>query len=89
MWKGFGKNGIVQGDFGVDLMTKAFDPKSGPLTDTTATMARRARRCELFTGAFGELRNPKAHRDPSISDTLIAVEEMMTAGALMRIVDNA
>jgi hypothetical protein len=46
-------------------------------------------RCELFTGALGELRNPKAHQDPTITDPLVAVEEIMTAGALLRIVDRA
>jgi hypothetical protein len=40
-------------------------------------------------GAMGELRNPKGHNDPSITDTLTAVEEMMTAGALLRIADGA
>ncbi len=44
---------------------------------------------ELFTGAFGELRNPKAHGDPTITDPLVAVEEMMAVGTLQRIVDNA
>jgi len=49
--------------------------------------ARKSRRLELFTGAFGELRNPKAHGDPTITDPLVAVEELMIAGALQRIVD--
>src|SRR5262249_54743820 len=88
--KGVGKNGIVPGDHGVPLMRKAFDPKSGPLTDMSARPpSRKDRRGELFTGAFGELRNRKAHGDATITDPLIAVEEMMTAGALQRIVDNA
>jgi hypothetical protein len=87
--KGLGKNGIVENDHGVLLMRKAFDPKSGPLTNMSAPQGRRNRRCELFTGAFGELRNPKAHGDPTITDPLVAVEELMTAGALLRIVDNA
>ena len=88
--KGMGKNGIVQGDHGVSLMRKAFDPKSGPLTDMAARPpSRKDRRCELFTGAFGELRNPKAHGDPTITDPLLAVEELMIAGTLQRIVDNA
>jgi Protein of unknown function (Hypoth_ymh) len=86
--KGLGKNGIGGNDHGVDLMRKAFDTSSGPLTDYAATIRRRNRRLELFTGTFGELRNPKAHQDPTITDPLIAVEEMMVAGALMRIVDN-
>jgi uncharacterized protein (TIGR02391 family) len=84
--KGLNKNGIV-GDYGVELMKKAFHETSGPLTDMNAPKGRRERRRELFTGAFGELRNPKAHNDPSIADPL-AVEEIMTAGTLQRIVDN-
>ena len=87
--KSVGKNSITDRDYGVILMKKAFDPKSGPLTDTRATPSRRERRCELFTGAFGELRNHKAHGDPIILDPLAAVEEMMTAGTLQRIVDTA
>jgi hypothetical protein len=70
-------------------MRKAFDPKSGLITDMAAQPpSRKDRRCELFTGAFGELRNPKAHGDPTITDPLIAVEELMTAGTLQRIVEN-
>jgi hypothetical protein len=87
--KGAGKNGITDGDYGVTLMRKAFDSNSGPLTDMAATPSRRDRRRELFTGAFGELRNPKAHGDPTITDPLVAVEEMMAAGMLQRIVDAA
>jgi hypothetical protein len=36
----------------------------------------------LFTGAFGELRNPKAQGDPTKAEPLVSVEEMMTAGTL-------
>jgi hypothetical protein len=53
------------------------------------TRTRRVRRCELFTGALGELRNPKAHQDPAITDPMVAVEEMMVASTLLRIVDSA
>ena len=87
--KSLGKNGVGSGDHSVGLMKKAFDPNAGPLTDYTVTIPRRTRRCELFTGAHGELRNPKAHQGPSITDPLIAIEEMMTAGALLRIVESA
>jgi uncharacterized protein (TIGR02391 family) len=87
--KGAGINGITGSEHGVALMKKAFDPKSGPLADKSATLPRRERRRELFTGAIGELRNPKAHGDPSITDPLVAVEEMMSAGTLQRIVDAA
>lgn len=87
--KGLGKNRITQDDHGVLLMKKAFESNHGPLTDMKAKPGRRERRCELFTGALGELRNPKAHQDPTITDPLVAVEEIMTAGALLRIVDRA
>lgn len=87
--KGLGKNGIHATSHGDGLMRDAFNPDVGPLTDMKATRGRRERRRELFTGAFGELRNPKAHSDPTITDPLIAVEEMMIAGALQRIVDSA
>lgn len=76
-------------DFGKTLMTKAFDPQSGPLRDKAAPLGRRQARQSLFEGVLGELRNPKAHRDPTITDPLIAVEEMMVAGTLWRIVDGA
>jgi Protein of unknown function (Hypoth_ymh) len=87
--KGLGINGIVETDYGIELMKKAFDPNAGPLSDKKATRPRRTRRCELFTGALGDLRNPKAHHDPAVVDPLAAVEEMMVAGALLRIVDRA
>jgi hypothetical protein len=86
--KGLGMNGIVETDYGVDLMKKAFDPNAGPLSDKKATRPRRTRRCELFTGALGDLRNPKAHHDPVVADPLVAVEEMMVASALLRILDG-
>lgn len=41
---------------------------------------------ELFNTSGGELRNPKAHSDPTITDPLVAIEEMMTASVLLRIV---
>jgi hypothetical protein len=44
--------------------------------------------CELFTGSLGDLRNPKAHHDPVVADPLVAVEEMMVASALLRILDG-
>jgi hypothetical protein len=35
---------------------------------------------------LGELRNPKAHGDAQIDDSRIAIEEILTASALLRIV---
>jgi len=87
--KGMGQNGIGAADHGVPLMHKAFDVNAGPLTDKAAPSGRKERRRELFSGAFGELRNPVAHGDPTITDPMIAVEEMIAAGTLQRIVDVA
>jgi len=86
--KGAGKNGITPTDFGVDLIEKAFHRDNGPLSDLKASRSRRQRRCEFFSGALGELRNPKAHSDPTINDPMIAIEEMMVASTLLRIVDS-
>jgi uncharacterized protein (TIGR02391 family) len=83
------KGGFLSTDFGAALMKKAFDPDTGPLRDKAAPRPRQKARCELFTGAFGEIRNPKGHNDPTITDALVAAEELMAAGVLRRIVDNA
>jgi hypothetical protein len=83
------KGGFTTGDFGAALMKKAFDPDTGPLRDKAASRGRRIARCELFTGAFGEIRNPKGHNDPTITDAVVAAEELMAAGVLRRIVDGA
>jgi hypothetical protein len=87
--KGIGQNSIGATDHGVSLMLKAFDVNAGPLTDKAAPKGRTERRRELFSGAFGELRNPVAQGDPKITDPLVAVEEMIAAGMLQRIVDAA
>jgi uncharacterized protein (TIGR02391 family) len=83
------KGGFATTDFGAALMKKAFDPDTGLLRDKAAPRLRQKARCELFTGAFGEIRNPKGHNDPTITDALVAAEEMMAAGVLRRIVDSA
>lgn len=72
--------------FGVALMRQAFDPTNGPLSDPSASTSRRAARQSLFVGAMGELRNPKAHGDPTITDPRVAIEELMTASMLLRII---
>ncbi len=78
------KNASLVTEHGVRLMEKAFDPIAGPLK---ATDPRRAKaRQNLFMGAMGDLRNPRAHGDPTITDPLVAMEELMVASALLRIV---
>lgn len=79
------KAGYPSTDFGVTLMRKAFDPANGPLRDPGGSKSKREARQSLFVGAIGELRNPKAHGDPTITDPKEAIEEIMTASLLLRI----
>lgn len=76
----------VATQFGSNLMAAAFDAPGGPLMDPAANATRQRARANLFKGAMGELRNPRAHGDPTVADPLIAIEEIMTASALLRIV---
>jgi uncharacterized protein (TIGR02391 family) len=80
------KGGYGEGDYGVPLMDKAFEPNKGPLTDMSLPLPRRNARQRLFMGAMGDLRNPKGHSDPTINDPREAIELIMTAGCLLRII---
>jgi len=73
-------------DIGVPLMRKAFDPKTGPLTDQSTPVAEREALCHLFAGAIGTYKNPSSHRDVEIRAEG-AVELIIFASHLMRIVD--
>jgi uncharacterized protein (TIGR02391 family) len=79
---GFG-NDLV----GVALMRKAFAPDKGPLTDMNAEGGERQARMDLFAGAIGSYKNPHSHRDVDINDPLEAVEIILLANHLLRIVD--
>ena len=73
-------------DFGVELMKKAFDPDSGPLRDLSASQARKRDMQNLYVGAMGALRNPKAHNDPTITDPREAIELIIMASLLLRMI---
>lgn len=79
--------GLANGLRGVDLMRRAFDPQNGPLTDMNAETAEREARAHLFAGFYGAYRNPVAHRDIDIDDPIEAMELVMTASHLLRIVE--
>jgi uncharacterized protein (TIGR02391 family) len=80
-------SGLSDGLIGVTLMRRAFHPDDGPLTDMTAETGEREARSALFAGAIGSYKNPHSHRDVNLSDPTEAVEIIMLANHLLRIVD--
>jgi uncharacterized protein (TIGR02391 family) len=79
--------GLSAADFGVKLMRTAFNPDNGPLTDMQAEPSERVARMELFAGAIGSYKNPQSHRDVNLDNPEEAVEIIMLANHLLRIVD--
>ncbi|ANL68576.1 hypothetical protein AMC82_PC00012 (plasmid) [Rhizobium phaseoli] len=72
---------------GVRLMRDAFKPEGGVLTDQKTEAGERTARMELFAGAIGSYKNPNSHRDVDMDDPTEAVEIIMLANHLMKVVD--
>jgi len=72
---------------GADLMRAAFHEKSGPLRSNAHDKNERESLAHLFAGAYGWLRNPAAHRDVP-KDATSAVEQLMFASLLLRVLDD-
>jgi uncharacterized protein (TIGR02391 family) len=79
--------GLPASTIGVRLMREAFAPSNGKLTDTAAESGEQSARMELFTGAIGSYKNPQSHRDVNLDSPEEAVEIIMLANHLLRIVD--
>jgi uncharacterized protein (TIGR02391 family) len=79
--------GFTDGDIGVPLMRKAFQPESGPLADHAALRAEQQALADLFAGAIGSYKNPHSHRSVTI-EADEAVEMIVLASHLLGIVDK-
>ncbi len=75
-------------DIGVQLMRKAFNPDTGPLSDQSALPAEQQALSDLFAGAIGSYKNPHSHRNVSVNDPDEAAEMIILASHLLKIVDS-
>ena len=81
-------SGLPSDLIGVSLMREAFKPKSGPLADHASEKGEQEARSALFAGAIGSYKNPQSHRDVNLDDPVEALEIVMLANHLLRIVDS-
>jgi uncharacterized protein (TIGR02391 family) len=73
-------------EVGRSLMQKAFSAETGPLADMAAERSERTARMDLFCGVIGSYKNPQSHRDVNLEDPSEAMEVILFANHLLRII---
>jgi uncharacterized protein (TIGR02391 family) len=79
--------GYANEDVGVDLMRTTFNPKTGKLTDLSLHEREREGYSHIFAGVMGAFKNPHSHRKLVVTDPLMAIDQLLLASHLLRIVD--
>lgn len=74
-------------DYGADLARRAFDAKSGPLTDMPKPTAEREALAHLVAGALGSYKNPHSHRKVKLAVDE-SVEMIILASHILKIVES-
>jgi len=74
--------------YGESMMRDAFKPANGPLTDKTALKSEQEAMANLFAGAIGLYKNPSSHRTETVRDPAVAVEVIILANHLLRLVEE-
>lgn len=80
--------GYSNSDHGTDMFMRAFHVDNGPLRDSNAQKSEREAIRNLFAGAYGTYRNPVAHRDVNLDEPTVAVEIILLASHLLRIIEH-
>ena len=79
---------MADSEVGVSLMRKAFHTTDGRLSDQVTLPAEREATMALFAGAIGLFKNPQSHREVSLQNPDEAIEVVLLANHLLRIVDT-
>lgn len=74
---------------GAPMLRKAFHKENGPLMDPDLEPGEREALCNMIAGAYGYFRNPAAHRHVPMDHPAPAVEIIMFASHVMRIIEDA